>query len=806
MAKYKLLPLQVLIGVILLSLMGNWVYQVRAENAHRPALGATGTPVPQPLTLQRDLSSPVETEIMGVIQSYFEDRYRAFSTLQLNDLGTLVSIRPDAKSFRNAELDKLAVELKHAELNQLRYMDYEFFLDFREIILDNSSQAASVSIIENNQVVYEISSLLNPKDPVVTRMSGLEHKIELRKEAGQWKIFSHNYDDYLWRLLKQTRKSPAEMLQSMKSFPEPASRNTLLQSSFSCNLYPDESTHTYQRDGAVAYAVAHAAKPNYNPDYPDYDDGVYGDCTNFVSQALYEGGNVSMAIPDPLPPPSPQGQLRWYLLDDTRRASAWNDVGALHDFITHPYAWNEGPEGCEASIDEIDVGDIIQYEWNDLKEGPDNYVIWDHSVIVIKFIDSTPYVASHSPNVEEAPYNYFDYFGNYEDIRFIHIERSDGYSPIKSKVEQNSDDGGTNPSGCLFSSSDNEVYLGSCSGGGNITSGFRFNHIHIPRRAEIKYAFVIFTVDGTYTNALEVQIYGEDSGNADTFSASNPPSGRLPTSASVPWSISGTWSLGLRRTTPQLSAVIEEIVTHQDWNPGNSLALIIKNIVPGTLHRRVIALERASWDPELTQAKLIIAYSGGEPPAPSDTPTSTPTFTPTFTPTSTPTPTPTSTFTPTPTSTPDTPDPPPAPGWASAEMVLMQDESMQQRETYSSILSEVRDQVMIPSPKGEIYIEKTYQHAPEIMRLFLQNPSLRVQVKKLAIEVQPLLESLINEDYTGEGFQLEKKWIRRTLRLLNKIEKKSSPELRQEIQWWKDQLPGFEGKTGPEIWELLPER
>jgi hypothetical protein len=66
-------------------------------------------------------------------------------------------------------------------------------------------------------------------------------------------------------------------------------------------LIEDTSYHDYYWDAAAQYALDHAEKINYNPNYPDYDDDVHGDCTNFVSQAIYEGGNASLEIPSPLP-------------------------------------------------------------------------------------------------------------------------------------------------------------------------------------------------------------------------------------------------------------------------------------------------------------------------------------------------------------------------------------------------------------------------------------------------------------------------------------------------------------------------
>lgn len=246
------------------------------------------------------------------------------------------------------------------------------------------------------------------------------------------------------------------------------------------------------------------------------------------------------------------------------------------------------------------LGDVIQYNEED-------DAAWEHAAIVVRFDTNCgrPLVASHSPNIAEV-----DFMSVVQHVktRFIHIERSDGYPPVNTRITQGSDDAGINPTGCVFSATNNEVYLGTCSSGGNITSGFRFNNIQVPKNATIKYALVTFTVDGTYTNPINVEIYGEDAANSATFTSGSPPSSRSTPYPPALWNISDTWSLSLRRTTPQLSSVIEKIVERGDWAPGNSLSIIIKNAAGSTAHRRVIAIERFGFSPNLSPARFIAAY------------------------------------------------------------------------------------------------------------------------------------------------------------------------------------------------------
>ncbi|MBC7344127.1 MAG: hypothetical protein H5U03_01635, partial [Clostridia bacterium] len=177
-------------------------------------------------------------------------------------------------------------------------------------------------------------------------------------------------------------------------------------------------------------------------------------------------------------------------------------------------------------------------------------------------------------------------------------------------------------------------------------------------------------------------------------------------------------------------------------------------------------------------------------------------------PTPTPSPTPTSTPTPTPTRTPTpTPQPTPTPGWrwwGTAEKAALKERPIEEQEAYSRLLSRIRDEVMAPDPKGEAYIRLVYWYAPEIAGLLLEDRALREEVAVLMDEARPLLEEMLE----GEGghTRLSESWVRRAQAVLDKVEGKASPELRGEIRWWRGWLPRFVGKTGWEIWRMLPER
>ena len=308
MIKSNYFVIVVVIVIVTLLIVGNLVIPVQANSECILTPTPTGTPFADPNNQSETISTEQQEELKSVIQAYFEIRYQALSAsqpnlFQLNGFDDQVSDGFDAKAFLDAELGKLEVEIKYAKLNQLSYVNYKYFLDFREFTFNAHTQTAIVLVVEGNEVIYEISAINDPENPTISQMTGLKHTIILRQEQGAWKVASDEYNDLLWRVLRETGRSAEELLNSIKALPVLTAQNGGIQTETTSLLPDDTSSHAYDRAGAVSYALAHAADGTYNPDYPTYD-GHGGDCTNFVSQALYEGGNISMYIPDPLPPPS----------------------------------------------------------------------------------------------------------------------------------------------------------------------------------------------------------------------------------------------------------------------------------------------------------------------------------------------------------------------------------------------------------------------------------------------------------------------------------------------------------------------
>lgn len=121
---------------------------------------------------------------------------------------------------------------------------------------------------------------------------GTRHIIELRRHGKDWLISMEWYTDPLGDDTEVPDVTPA-LIDNQLPQGEPA-----LQSAPKTAV----AAQHYDRQGAVRYADEFCGIAwgcgngnNYNPRFRDYN-GVGGDCTNFISQALREGGGLKVPI------------------------------------------------------------------------------------------------------------------------------------------------------------------------------------------------------------------------------------------------------------------------------------------------------------------------------------------------------------------------------------------------------------------------------------------------------------------------------------------------------------------------------
>ncbi|HET6157163.1 MAG TPA: right-handed parallel beta-helix repeat-containing protein [Dongiaceae bacterium] len=129
------------------------------------------------------------------------------------------------------------------------------------------------------------------------------------------------------------------------------------------------------------------------------------------------------------------------------------------------------------------------------------------------------------------------------------------------------------------------------NGGEGQYIGIRFTGIEIPPGAVVTGAYLQFHTDEVGTAAISLLVQGEDVDDAAAFAdVENNITSRPTTDASSAWTPEA-WSevseAGAAQRTPDLSAIVQEIVARPGWQSGNDLAFIIS----GTSSRTAEAFE-----------------------------------------------------------------------------------------------------------------------------------------------------------------------------------------------------------------------
>ena len=147
----------------------------------------------------------------------------------------------------------------------------------------------------------------------------------------------------------------------------------------------------YNPSLAIAYAEKWAY--SFNPNYYNFTN-IGGDCTNFVSQCLFNG-NIPMNY----------NEYGWFYLSLYNRAPAWTGVNEFWNFGTKNLGIGLKLTPC--SKEALRVGDVIQ-----LFNGERFY----HTLLVTSLKDGIR-VSAHDNSAFNVPiFNYY-----YRELRCAHV-------------------------------------------------------------------------------------------------------------------------------------------------------------------------------------------------------------------------------------------------------------------------------------------------------------------------------------------------------------------------------------------------
>lgn len=208
---------------------------------------------------------------------------------------------------------------------------------------------------------------------------GTRHIIELRKHDGKWLIGMEWYTDPLGDDTEVPDVTPALI-------PEPLPPATpALQAAVEAAA----AKTGYNREGAVSYADKYCGVAwgcgndhRYNPRYRDYN-GVGGDCTNYASQVLRDGGGLRVPIHTRVDSMAAH-------LQHSGRAALVKKSGFQH-------LWKEAAAQSEGFATWIKPGDLIAYQEKGKLE---------HFAIVTSFdTRGYPMVNSHTADRYHVPFD-----------------------------------------------------------------------------------------------------------------------------------------------------------------------------------------------------------------------------------------------------------------------------------------------------------------------------------------------------------------------------------------------------------------
>ena len=155
-----------------------------------------------------------------------------------------------------------------------------------------------------------------------------------------------------------------------------------------------------------------------------------------------------------------------------------------------------------------------------------------------------------------------------------------------------------------------DLVLGVDPQDGSQTVGLRFTSVEVPKGVTVKEANIEFRAKGTSSGAAEYTIKAADVGNVGPIAKTNPSTAAPLTSASATWSLSGAnaednWDTpGAEHLSPDLTAVVQEIVNRNDWSSKNNMGFVITGTGTRTAE---------SFDSDPSKApRLVIKYDDSQ--------------------------------------------------------------------------------------------------------------------------------------------------------------------------------------------------
>ena len=160
-----------------------------------------------------------------------------------------------------------------------------------------------------------------------------------------------------------------------------------------------------------------------------------------------------------------------------------------------------------------------------------------------------------------------------------------------------------------LTSTDLEIVDDEGTAAGLQRAGLRFAGLALPPGATMVEARLQFTADESQSGPMSLNIAAQAANNAAVFTATaRNLTDRPRTATRVPWQ-PAAWTAaaaGFAQQSPNLAAVVQEVVDRPGWTSGSALAFLIT----GTGHRTADAFDKSGGTP----ARLTLTFYADKPP------------------------------------------------------------------------------------------------------------------------------------------------------------------------------------------------
>jgi len=219
-----------------------------------------------------------------------------------------------------------------------------------------------------------------------------------------------------------------------------------------------------------------------------------------------------------------------------------------------------------------------------------NLVAWVKVPSLSGSADTTLFLEYGNPTVasQQSPTSVWD--SSFEGVYHLNGTAADSTSndndgtfpggdsgTIDVRVTTANDDAEERTSGTMYLDSSDLELIDDSDYVGEQEVGMRFLNVAVPQGATISNAYLEFETDETDSVSTTLNFYAEDIDDAPAFSTSSfDITDRTKTSASVTWSNVPAWdTLDEKHQTPDLSAIIQEVVDRSGWSSGNDMVIIV---------------------------------------------------------------------------------------------------------------------------------------------------------------------------------------------------------------------------------------